>query len=229
MSFARKETIGDCHLYLGDCRNVVTDIGDVSSILTDPPYGMGKLLKAGRKSEWTVGYTKGTDWDREPADVAFLLDMRKPSIIWGGQFFDLPRQRGWFVWDKMMADFSTSVCELAWSNIDIPVKRLNCAIAMVQHDGRVHPTQKPVALMLWCLGYLPDRGPVLDPYMGSGTTGVACAKRGRPFIGIEANEDYFDIACERIRNAYRQPDMFSSSGVSAALLHEQQDIFGGGE
>jgi DNA modification methylase len=225
MSFLRKEVIGDCILYLGDCRDVISKINDVGSILTDPPYGMGKLLKAGNKSEWTVGHTKGTDWDSDAADVAFLLDLGKPSIIWGGQFFDLPRQRGWFVWDKMMSDFSTSVCELAWSNIDVPAKRLNCASAIVQHDGRVHPTQKPVALMQWCLGYLPE-GLVLDPFMGSGTTGVACAKTGRKFVGIEIDEGYFDIACDRIRKAYLQPDMFLEK-ASEAPIHEQQSMFGG--
>jgi DNA modification methylase len=74
--------------------------------------------------------------------------------------------------------------------------------------ARVHPTQKPVALMQWCLGFLPDARTILDPFMGSGTTGVACVKLGRRFIGIEIDESYFEIACKRIRDAYAQPDMF---------------------
>jgi DNA modification methylase len=71
-----------------------------------------------------------------------------------------------------------------------------------------HPTQKPVALMEWCLGFLPNAETILDPFMGSGTTGVACVKLGRKFTGIELDEGYFDIACKRIEDAYKQPDMF---------------------
>ena len=75
-------------------------------------------------------------------------------------------------------------------------------------DGKVHPTQKPVALMEWCLGFLPDAKTILDPFMGSGTTLVACAKMGRKGIGIELDPGYFDIACRRVEEAYRHPDMF---------------------
>ncbi len=75
-------------------------------------------------------------------------------------------------------------------------------------DGALHPTQKPVELMQWCLNFLKGCHTVIDPFMGSGTTGVACIKRGHAFVGIEADEDYFDIACERIRKAYAQPDLF---------------------
>ena len=79
---------------------------------------------------------------------------------------------------------------------------------MNMDGGKQHPTQKPVALMQWCLGFLPDAKTILDPFMGSGTTGVACVKLGRKFTGIELDSDYFDIACKRIEEAYRQPDMF---------------------
>jgi site-specific DNA-methyltransferase (adenine-specific)/modification methylase len=73
---------------------------------------------------------------------------------------------------------------------------------------RDHPTQKPIAVMEWCLSFLPDCQTILDPFMGSGTTGVACAKLGRKFIGIEIEPRYFDIACKRIEDAYKQPDLF---------------------
>ena len=77
--------------------------------------------------------------------------------------------------------------------------------------GKVdHPTQKPLALMRWCLGFLPDAETILDPFMGSGTTGVACVKLGRKFIGIEIDEGYFDIACKRIADAVARPDLFIS-------------------
>lgn len=220
MTFRRKEIIGACTLYLGDCREIVPHLNKVDAIVTDPPYGMGKLLRAGGKAQWSVTLTKGTAWDDEPADLKTLLCLNKPMIVWGGQFFELPRQRGWLVWDKLMSEFTTSVCELAWTNLDFPVKRLNYGSAMVQQEGRVHPTQKPVALMQWCLGFVPSAEITLDPYMGSGTTGVACAKRGRSFVGVEIDESYFDIACRRIEDAYRQADMFSAP-VPAVPQSEQ--------
>ena len=80
---------------------------------------------------------------------------------------------------------------------------------------RVHPTQKPIALMAWCLRMVDSRHPVLDPFMGSGSTGVACVQEGRSFIGIEIDEGYFDIACERIHKAYQQPDMFVDAAPAA--------------
>ena len=79
---------------------------------------------------------------------------------------------------------------------------------MANKEERLHPTQKPIQVMQWCLGFLPNAQTILDPFMGSGTTGVACVKLGRSFIGIEIDEGYFDIACDRIRKAYAQPDMF---------------------
>ena len=88
------------------------------------------------------------------------------------------------------------------------VRLLNLHRGSMWRDGSQHPTQKPVALMQWCLGFLPDATTILDPFMGSGTTGVACVKLGRKFTGIELDPDYFDIACKRIEDAYRQPDMF---------------------
>ena len=79
---------------------------------------------------------------------------------------------------------------------------------MNMDGGKKHPTQKPIRVMEWCLGFLPNAGTILDPFMGSGTTGVACAKLGRKFIGVEINEQYFDIACKRVQKAYDQPDLF---------------------
>jgi DNA modification methylase len=80
--------------------------------------------------------------------------------------------------------------------------------AMVGKEKKQHPTQKPLEIMKWCLSFLPEADTILDPFMGSGTTGVACVKTGRRFIGIELDPDYFEIACKRIEDAYKQPDMF---------------------
>ena len=99
-----------------------------------------------------------------------------------------------------MADF-----EMAWCSFDHNAKRWD---GTRSENGKQHPTQKPVQLMQWCLSFLPDSKLILDPFMGSGTTGVACVKEGRSFIGIELDEDYFEIACKRIQDAYDRPDMF---------------------
>ena len=90
-----------------------------------------------------------------------------------------------------------------------------------RHVPRVHPTQKPVALMAWCLSFAPDAQTVLDPFMGSGTTGVACKQLGKAFTGIERERRYFDIACQRIARAQAQGQMFPSE---PARTPEQQGL-----
>ena len=98
---------------------------------------------------------------------------------------------------------------MAWTNLDRPVRVFRFAQCEQASEGeKQHPTQKPLALMAWCMKWIAGKT-VLDPYMGSGTTGVACANLGRKFIGIEIERKYFDIACERIDNAYRQQRMFA--------------------
>ena len=117
----------------------------------------------------------------------------------------LPASKGWLYWQKLMGgDFSDG--ELAWTNRDRALREFSCC---PKGKGGLHPTQKPVEVMLWCLGLIPEAATVCDPFMGSGSTGVACAKLGRKFIGIERDQDYFDIACSRIDDAYKQPRLFA--------------------
>jgi len=108
-------------------------------------------------------------------------------------------------------EFSGADFELAWTNLDKPSKafRLSRVEAYGQVE-RLHPTQKPLPLMKWCIGHLTNPAPqtILDPFMGSGTTGVAAVQMGRDFIGIEREPKYFDIACKRIEDAQRQGDLF---------------------
>jgi DNA modification methylase len=130
-----------------------------------------------------------------------------PSIIWGGNYFDLPPTRCVLVWDKNNAGRDFADFEMAWTNLDQVARRMILR-PMNMDGGKVHPTQKPVALMEWCLGFLPNAETILDPFMGSGTTLVACAKLGRKGIGIELDPDYFEIACKRVQAAYDQPDLF---------------------
>lgn len=112
------------------------------------------------------------------------------------------------MWDKGQR-IQQSDCELAYTNMDGALRVFTLNRMALQQDGAVHPTQKPLALIKWCIKYLPPTAQtILDPFMGSGTTGVACAKMGRKFIGIEREPEYFDIACKRIEDAYKQPDLF---------------------
>jgi DNA modification methylase len=199
----RREIIGDCELLLGDCLEILPTLGPVDAVVTDPPYGIGIAANPVRQKH------AKRDWDASiPADDTFDL-IRKVSqnqIIWGGNYFPLPPSQGFLVWDKVQpADFSLAQVEQAWCSIASPAKLYRRRVIGYEKH---HPTQKPVDLMEWCLGFLPDAQTILDPFMGSGTTLVACAKLGRKGIGIEIDEGYFDIACERVRKAYAQPDLF---------------------
>jgi site-specific DNA-methyltransferase (adenine-specific) len=131
-----------------------------------------------------------------------------PVIAWGGNYLGLPPSRGWLVWVKNNAAPTFAAVELAWSNMDFNAKHWIGPVGCPLHEKVGHPTQKPLALMQWCLEFLPNAKSILDPFMGSGTTLVACAKMGRAGIGIELDPAYFDIACRRVEEAYRQPDMF---------------------
>ena len=140
-----------------------------------------------------------------------MLACSKAQIIWGGNYFTdyLPPTMQWLVWDKGQRDFSLADCEFAWSSQNKAARIFNYGRGKAVRDGKEHPTQKPIELMAWCLDFLPKAKTVCDPFMGSGTTGVACVRKDRAFIGIEREPSYFDIACRRIEEAYRQPRLFA--------------------
>ena len=199
MSYKRKEVIGDCTLYLGDCMDVMPTLSKVDAVVTDPPYGINIASNSFRQK-----HNKKT-WDESAPDLSLLPNC--PSIIWGGNYFNLPSEQGFYIWDKVQPDnFSSAQVEYAWNNLKKPAKLFRRHVVSYEKH---HPTTKPLELMKWCISHLPDDTKlILDPFMGSGTTGVACAQMGRSFIGIELDEEYFDIACKRIDDAYRQGDLF---------------------
>jgi len=199
-------------LYCGDCLEILPTLapGSVDAVVTDPPYGIGE--DGGRFRDRKGGGHRvlpkgGWDSDRPPqAAFDMMLAMSHEQIIWGGNYFAdmLPMSRGWLYWDKKMGgDFSDG--ELAWTSRDAVLKSFSCCNKM---GGKEHPTQKPDALMDWCLGFVDDANTILDPFMGSGTTGVACVRLGRKFIGIEIDPGYFEIACRRIREAHDETALF---------------------
>ena len=219
----RCEVIGDCTLYLGDCLEVMPTLGKVDAVVTDPPYGLGVRWGKGGDGVWPLRDREmsGGGWDDSTCEDAIMVarGISRNAIIWGGNYYTLCASRGWLLWDKMQ-EHSGAHAEMAWTNLDIPVRVFRYARAQLASEGKQHPTQKPLPLMVWCLGFLPDAQTILDPFMGSGTTGVACVKLGRKFIGVELDETYFDIACKRIRDAYAQPDFF----VEPPAKPEQMDM-----
>ena len=200
--------IGNATLYLGDCLEILPTLPKVDAVVTDPPYGIG--MHGGRVGK--AVYEIHSEWDASPADVSPLLSLGVPSVIWGGNYFKVPPSRCWLVWDKETQGVTTFAdCELAWTNLDRSVRMIRHLWSgpyMLVKEARDHPTQKPVRVMQWSLGFV-DGDVVLDPFMGSGTTGVACMNLGRKFIGIEIEPKYFDIACKRIEDAQRQGRLFA--------------------
>ena len=208
----RKEvTIGDCRLILGDCLEVMPGLGKVDCVVTDPPYGIADKWKGGfgARHGWANQHAMKAvrnKWDAKPlgnSEIDIILRACKWAIIWGGNYFPLPPSRCWLIWNKPERGFTLAEAEMAWTNFDNVVRVFD---APRSEPDRQHPTQKPVSLMRWCVQR--SKGTILDPFMGSGTTGVACVKLGRRFIGIEIDPGYFEIACKRIEEAYRQPDFF---------------------
>ena len=212
-----KVEIGLATLYLGDCANILPSIEQVDAVVTDPPYGLGE---AAGKNKSRGGLAKAKDygddkWDDEPVSDLLIKNIRSKSnwqIIFGGNYYSLPPTKCWLIWDKEnTGDFADA--ELAWTNLDkaVRLKRYmwNGMLRANKEPRGDHPTQKPIGIMEWCISHLPaDSQTILDPFMGSGTTGVAAVKMGKKFIGIEREQKYFDIACERIENAQRQENLF---------------------
>jgi site-specific DNA-methyltransferase (adenine-specific)/modification methylase len=199
-----KVEIGNATLYLGDCMDILPTLPKVDAVITDPPYGIGFSSSPSKWSRDNIN-RNGEDWDNKAPDVTNLLNFGTEIMIWGGNHFNLPAKRGWLAWIKPKGLPSYGSAELCWTNIDMPVRHFEFS----RNDGDKynHPTQKPLPLMMWCLEFCKGMS-ILDPFMGSGTTGVAAIQLGRSFIGIERETKYFDIACKRIEQAVAQGQLF---------------------
>lgn len=237
MTYIRKEVIGDCTLYLGDCMDVMPTLGKVDAVVTDIPYGISQKSNGLRRLDYG-------EWDAKNAASlslsALFLCQKVPSVI------------AWCDWRQLskisdvLPDRSERV--LTWVKPNPPVLNgQKLFLSATEHAfygkkpnawfsggciksywvgpspvDRKHPTQKPTWLMVNCVqATVPPNSTCLDLFMGSGTTLVACAKMGRKGIGIELDPEYFDIACKRVEEAYQQPDMF----VQAAKKEPTQDGF----
>lgn len=214
----QKEIIGNCTLYLGDMLEIMPDLQGYDAIVTDPPYGLGKKMQGGTwgAQEHNEGFLK---WDTEARQewIDAILAAGLPSVIWGGNYYDVPASRCWLIWSKVNAVPTMADFEMAWTNFDRPAKRIDLPVGRVEFG---HPTQKPLALMLFCLQFVKASPTILDPFTGSVTTGVACVREGKSFIGIEKDPAYFELACRRIEDAYRQPDLF----VAPTEMVQRQEV-----
>jgi len=217
MTVERREVIGNATLYLGDCMEILPMLPNVDAVITDPPFGVGNFVQStGRLMGRGAAKGKKVEWNDHPPPPEFfrlIQQISKHRIVWGANFFNCFEDRGGaIVWDKAqsMPNFSkadiascthfqkTEIVRIPWTNFT------------VTHQAESdHPCERPVALYEWCVKYLPESQTILDPYMGSGSVGVACMNLGRKFIGIEIEPKYFDIAYERIERAQRQQRMFA--------------------
>lgn len=184
-------------IYHGDCREVVPTLGRFDLLLTDPPYGLGERWQGGTWGGAPM-YADARRWDVRPDDGILLgmIQQAAAGIVWGGNYFTLPPSRGFLLWVKVPAMDTMADAEYAWTNLDRPAKAFS---GHRNPDGkRDHPTQKPLALMRWCLETVPTAQTVLDPFAGSGTTGRAAKDLGRKAVLVEMNERYCEIAARRM-------------------------------
>lgn len=182
-------------------------LGVFDAVVTDPPYGLGDKWNGGaggEKSSWKIPQGQAKQWDMQPSEhLPEVLKHGRQAIIWGGNYYDLPPSRCWLIWDKKQPDtWTTGQAEMAWTNLDRTTRvfrMAQCEAHMPsQMEKKFHPAQKPLGLMKWCLKWI-DAETVLDPFMGSGTTLLACKLAGIRAVGIELNEEYCEKAANRLR------------------------------
>lgn len=214
MSYVRKEELAEgVVLYEADCLALLPTLGRFDAVVTDPPYGIGR--DGQKKTTGGNGGRKAYEfkgWDKErPSNLLFelIISMSDHQVILGGNYFAdlLPPTGKWLVWDKGQR-INQSDGELAYTSKDGALRIFTQNRVALLIEGAEHPTQKPLEIMRWSLLQVPEAKTILDPFMGSGTTGVAAAQLGRKFTGIEIDPGYFDIAVKRISDALKQPDFF---------------------
>lgn len=200
----------------GDCLDVMPTLGVIDAIVTDPPYGLGSTPSRRRPSNWQrADGMEPRQWDTVAPDVRWLLDLAPCVAVWGGNYFDLPRSRGWLVWCKPDAMPSMGSVEMCWTNLDRTAKHISYSVRAGAYERCGHPTQKPLAVMARTLEFLklsPD-SLIVDPYCGSGTTGVAAIRAGYRFIGIEREAAFVGIARKRIADAQAQGSLFTGGAA----------------
>lgn len=225
----RVERIGNATLYLGDAREIIPGLGTCpDGVLTDPPFGIDYNSGHATDELWAGGRRIANDKDTSARDEVLgecdLLGF-PPMLVFGSRKRPEPVDTKMvLIWDKGPA-LGMGDLSLPWKPTTEEIYVLNSGWvgrrdkgAVIYHppvqsmakNGRQHPNQKPVGLLRILLQSFPG-GTILDPFMGSGSTGVACVEEYRPFVGIEIDPTYFDIACKRIEDAQRQGSLFGEA------------------
>ena len=219
---------GAIRLILGDCLEVLPtlDREGIGAVVADPPYGIGwncdyaswiVMSDAAQGGNNRKSYAPVTG-DDKPFDPTPWVGFPY-CILWGANCYLEHLGKGaLLVWHKRNAEF-LATAEAAWFNRGTGVHVFSQPVETIQKI-RCHPTQKPVELMQWCVEK--TRGLVCDPYMGSGTTGVACIRTGRRFIGIEIERKYFDIAVERCKRELGRFPLFEQPKPKQVVLFSNQ-------
>lgn len=198
-----------CTIYHANCREILPLLDLADLVLTDPPYGIGEARgKNKSRSRLAAATDYGVDsWDDEPVSpelMSLVIDQGRRAIVFGGNYYAMAPSSCWLVWDKDNGANDFADCELAWTNLPRAVRRLRYRWNGFQQEPgrrkeiRAHPTQKPLAVIKWCLSFVPEAETVIDPFMGSGTTLRAAKDTGRKAIGIEIEEKYCEIAAKRL-------------------------------
>ena len=201
-------------LYHGDCLEIMPMLEPVDLVLTDPPYGIGGVWVGGKNHGWSTTEIEKDGrnaWDLKPPRKECFDLLRRISsnqIVWGGNYFDLPVSRCWLLWVKPERGFTLAEAEMAWTSADNVIRVFD----RHRHTtNRKHPTQKPINLFIWCLeiSWAKKAKTILDPFIGSGTTAIACERLNRRWIGIEIEEKYCEIAAKRIEKENQQLKLFA--------------------
>ncbi len=195
---------GGITIYNADCRKVLPWLGKFDLLLTDPPYGLGEKLRGGKTGMMNGCFNDMVDegWDKapEPWEIRAMVQAAQHYIVWGGNYFcdSLQGSQCVLVWDKMNGTNPMADCEVALTSFDTGAKLFSRHHFSKGCGGKVHPTQKPLPVISWCLKLAGDVSSVVDPFMGSGTTLVACKLAGIRAVGIEINEKYCEAAVKRL-------------------------------
>lgn len=229
-------------LYHGKAEEILPELPQFDALVIDPPYGIGEAsgknktrgMRYGRNKQPGLNHALAVSkdygdqsWDDKPISPELMQlarDHGRWQVIFGGNYYALPPTSCWLVWDKMNGNTDFADCELAWTNLKKAVRQIRYQWHGMIRDGddvRVHPTQKPVDVMRWCLGHLPeDAKTVLDSFMGSGTTAVACIRTGKEFVGIEQEANHFESAVARVEAEFARCPLFEPKERQVELFPE---------
>jgi len=205
-------------LYNEDCLEAMKQIPDkyFDLAIVDPPYGIARFGNRVELSNRLDKNAKINKWDIKPTQEYFdeLFRISKNQIIWGANNFTLPNTEYFIVWDKQQTVDNFASAEYAWTNCKVPAKVFKYSIHKTMNDrknegGKIHPTQKPIALYEWLLKNYAQKGDkILDTHVGSASSLIACYNLGFDYIGFELDKEYFDKATQRIESRINQLDIF---------------------